>query len=175
VNETYLSVSGVVASDPRAVVLDNNVRITSFRLASTRRRRDRSGQWVDGETTWLNITCWRNLAANVADSVAKRDRVVVHGRLRVRKYTGSDGAERLSVEVEADSVGHDLTFGTSVFSRVRRAEPIEPGRAEADELVQQVELDAMAEDLELIADPEDGVDEDTGAGHDARSSGLLDA
>jgi single-strand DNA-binding protein len=153
VNETYVTVSGVVASDPRAMVLDNSVRITSFRLASTSRRRDRAGQWVDGETTWLNVTCWRNLAANAAISIHKRDRVVVHGRLRVRPYTTSEGVDRLAVEVEADSVGHDLAFGTSEFTRVRRAESVtQPGRAEADQLVREAELAAMAG---VLTDPDD--------------------
>lgn len=155
-NETYVTVSGVVASEPRAMVLDNSVRITSFRLASTSRRRDRAGQWVDGETTWLNVTCWRNLAANAALSIQKRDRVIVHGRLRVRPYTTAEGLERLAVEVEADSVGHDMAFGTSVYTRVRRAEPVaQPGRAEADQLVREAELAAMAE---VLTDPGDEVE-----------------
>lgn len=152
-NETYVTVSGVVANDPRAMVLDNSVRITSFRLASTPRRRDRAGQWVDGDTTWLNVTCWRNLAANAATSVHKRDRVIVHGRLRVRPYKTSEGVERVAVEVEADSVGHDLAFGTSEFTRVRRAEPVvQAGRAEADELVREAELAALDD---VLTDPED--------------------
>lgn len=154
-NETYVTVSGVVASDPRAMVLDNSVRITNFRLASTSRRRDRAGQWVDGDTTWLNVTCWRNLAANAAMSIRKRDRVIVHGRLRVRPYTTAEGVERLAVEVEADSVGHDLAFGTSVYTRVRRAEPVvQPGRAEADQLVREAELEVMAEALTAPEDEE---------------------
>lgn len=157
-NETYLTVSGVVASEPRAMVLDNSVRITSFRLASTSRRRDRAGQWVDGDTTWLNVTCWRTLAANAAISVRKRDRVVVHGRLRVRPYTTGEGVERLAVEVEADAVGHDLAYGTSVFTRVRRAELVErAGRAEADQMVRETELEAVAD---AIGDPEDGEEYD---------------
>lgn len=173
-NETYLTVTGVVASDPRVVVLDNNVRITSFRLASTRRRRDRSGQWVDGETTWLNVTCWRNLAVNVGDCVAKRDRVVVHGRLRVKKWTTAENVERLTVEVEADSVGHDLAYGTSVFTRVRRAETVEqPGRSEADDLVREVELEALASGFDPLAEPED--DEHPGDEHDAGSPRLVAA
>lgn len=152
-NETYVTISGVVASDPRAMVLDNSVRITNFRLASTPRRRDRNGQWVDGDTTWLNVTCWRNLAANAAASISKRDRVVVHGRLRVRPYTTSEGVERLAVEVEADTLGHDLAFGTSAYTRVRRAEPVvQPGRAAADELVREAELEALVGGL---TDPED--------------------
>jgi single-strand DNA-binding protein len=153
VNETYVTVSGVVANEPRAMVLDNSVRITSFRLASTSRRRDRSGQWVDGDTTWLNVTCWRYLAANAATSIHKRDRVVVHGRLRVRPYTTAEGVARLAVEVEADSVGHDLAYGTSVYTRVRRAEPVaQSGRAEADQLVREAELAAMAE---VLTDPDE--------------------
>lgn len=157
-NETYVTVSGVVASDPRAMVLDNSVRITSFRLASTPRRRDRSGQWVDGDTMWLNVTCWRNLAANAAVSIHKRDRVVIHGRLRVRPYTTAEGVQRLAVEVEADSVGHDLAFGTSDYTRVRRMEPVtQPGRAEADHLVREAELAAMAEEL---TDPEEPAEDE---------------
>jgi single-strand DNA-binding protein len=165
VNETYLTVSGVVASEPRAMVLDNSVRITTFRLASTPRRRDRAGQWVDGDTTWLNVTCWRTLAVNAAASVRKRDRVVVHGRLRVRPYTTTEGVERLAVEVEADAVGHDMAFGTSVFSRVRRVEPVErAGRAEADQMVQEAELAAMAEAIgdsedEQECDPEESIED----------------
>lgn len=152
-NETYVTVSGVVASDPRAMVLDNSVRITSFRLASTPRRRDRAGQWVNGDTTWLNVTCWRYLASNAAASIHKRDRVVVHGRLRVRPYTTAEGVARLAVEVEADSVGHDLAYGTSVFTRVRRMEPVaQSGRAEADQLVREAELEAMAE---VLTDPDE--------------------
>jgi single-strand DNA-binding protein len=172
VNETYVTVSGVVANDPRAMVLDNSVRITSFRLASTPRRRDRAGQWVDGDTTWLNVTCWRNLAANAATSIQKRDRVIVHGRLRVRPYTTAEGVERVAVEVEADSVGHDLAFGTSVYTRVRRAEPVaQPGRAEADQLVRET---GPAEMAETLTDPEDEADFDVDEEvEDRNGSGTL--
>ncbi len=152
--ETYVTVTGVVATDPRAVILDETLRITNFRLASTSRRRDRSGQWVDGQTTWFTVTCWRGLAANVAESIGKKDRVVVHGRLRSQDWTAQDGTQRTSLEIEADAVGHDLSFGTSTYTRVRRAEPVEQaGRAEADELAREVELEP-ADDLDDLTDPE---------------------
>ena len=91
-NEPYLTMSGVVGSDVRAVLVDDHLPITSFRMGSTTRRYDRAtGGWVDGETTWVTVTCFRSLARNVSRSVARRDRVVVHGKLRVRRWKQDDG------------------------------------------------------------------------------------
>lgn len=140
-NETHVTVSGVVGSDPRAVVFDDHLPITSFRLGATTRKYDRStGSWVDGDTTWVTVTCFRALARNVAKCVARRDRVVVRGRLRVRQWRREDGGARVSVEVEADTVGHDLAFGTSVYTRTVRGERgVVPGRVAAGELARMVE------------------------------------
>lgn len=178
--ETHVTVTGVVATPPRALILDDSLRITSFRLASTSRKRARDGSWSDGHTTWLTVTCWRGLAANVADSVQKRDRVVVHGRLRARDWRAADGSTRTSVEVDADAVGHDLSFGTATFVRTPRAEPVEPpGRADADALAQQVELDAA--EIELRADEEDldelveSVGGDAPGGAEGTGEGVGDA
>ena len=102
-NAPSLTMAGIVGGALRTVVIDDHLPITSFRLGSTTRRYDRSvGGWVDGETTWVTVTCFRGLARNVAKSIAKRDRVVVHGRLRVRLWRRDDGEHRTSVEVEAD-------------------------------------------------------------------------
>jgi single-strand DNA-binding protein len=91
--------------------------ITSFRLASSKRRFDRTKKtWVDGETNWFTINSFRQLAINSASSISKGDRIVVSGRLKVRDW---DNGERsgTSVEIEADCLGHDLVWGTSEFSR----------------------------------------------------------
>lgn len=159
-NETYVTMAGVVAGEPRAAALDGTLRVTNFRMASSARWRDRGGQWVDGPTTWVNVTCWRGLAANVAESLARRDRVIVRGRLRTRTWHGDDGLERTSLEIEADSVGHDLAYGTSRFTRVRRAEPVEtPERQEVDELIRQSEMDALRNEAVALDDPDDDDDE----------------
>jgi len=87
VNEPQVTVIGNVAQDVRHVITDQGVPITSFRLASTRRHYDRAlGRWVDGETTFVNVTCWRSLADHVRASISKGDPVVVIGRLRVRPW-----------------------------------------------------------------------------------------
>lgn len=123
-----ISVAGLVATTPRHLITQDGLPITSFRLACSTRRFDRSlMKWVDGETNWYTITSFSQLAINTASSVSKGDRIVVSGKLRIRDW---DNGERsgTSVEIEADTLGHDLSWGTSVFTRtalVREADPAE--------------------------------------------------
>ena len=112
-----ITLTGLVATTPRYLVTGEGLSITSFRLASTQRRFDRSrDRWVDGDTNWYTITCFRQLAINVSGSVIKGDRVVATGRLRIRDWTSGEKAGT-NIEVDADAVGHDLTWGTTSFSR----------------------------------------------------------
>lgn len=124
-NDT-MTITGLVATTPRHIVTGEGLPISSFRLASTQRRYDRDAKkWIDGETTWFTVTCFRQLATNAARSLSKGERVVVVGSIRIREW---DNGERVgtTVEIEADAVGHDLTWGTTVFARTTR------GALEAD-------------------------------------------
>lgn len=91
-----------------------------FRLACTPRFQ-RQGSWTDDQTIWLRITCWRGLAANVAESVNKGDPVIVSGKLRNSVWDDDDGHHQ-RLELDADSVGHDLTRGVSTFRKVVRSD-----------------------------------------------------
>jgi single-strand DNA-binding protein len=131
-----LSVTGLVATTPRHLVTQDGLPITSFRLASSQRRFDRNqNKWIDGETNWFTVTAFRQLAINSAGSINKGDRLIVSGKLRVRDWDNGERAGT-SVEVEADSLGHDLTWGSSVFTRtvlVREPEPESEPDFEIDE------------------------------------------
>lgn len=125
-SETF-TVTGLVATTPRHLVTQDGLPITSFRLASSRRWFDRNkNAWVDGETNWFTITAFRQLAINASSSISKGERILVTGKLKVRDW---DNGERsgTSVELEADALGHDLTWGNSAFTRtvLVREEPIE--------------------------------------------------
>jgi single-strand DNA-binding protein len=121
-----LSVTGLVATTPRHLVTQDGLPITSFRLASSQRRFDRSqNKWIDAETNWFTITGFRQLAINASTSISKGDRIVVTGKLRVRDWDNGERAGT-SVEIEADSIGHDLSWGSAKFTRtvlVREQEP----------------------------------------------------
>ncbi|HYI32073.1 MAG TPA: single-stranded DNA-binding protein [Glaciibacter sp.] len=112
-----ITLTGIVATTPRHLVTSSQVPITSFRLASGQRRFDRAkNAWVDATTNWYTVSTFRQLAFNVAASVHKGEHVIVTGRLRIRDW---DNQERngTSVDVEADSVGHDLMWCTATAVR----------------------------------------------------------
>jgi single-strand DNA-binding protein len=112
-----ITLTGLVATTPRHITTSEGLAITSFRLASSQRRYDRVQQrWIDGDTNWYTVSAFRNLAQNAATSVSKGDRVVLTGRVRIRDWENTDRSGT-TVEVEAESVGHDLTWGTAVYTR----------------------------------------------------------
>lgn len=119
------TITGLVATTPRHLITKDGLPITSFRLASSNRRFDRASmEWVDGETNWFTVVAYRTLAKNTSESIGKGDRIIVSGELLIRDW---DNGERTgtSVELSASSIGHDLSWGTSSFTRtvlVRDAE-----------------------------------------------------
>lgn len=116
-----ITVAGVVGSDPRLHMTTQGLAITSFRLASTRRYFDRAkGSWEDGETNWYTVSGFRQLAHNTVASLKKGERVVVHGRLRLRAWESGEKSGT-AIEIEAESIGHDLAWGTTSLTKVRIA------------------------------------------------------
>ncbi len=116
-----ITLTGIVATPPKHIVTNEGLQITSFRLASTQRRFDRAqDKWVDADTNWYTVTAFRALAANAIGSILKGQRVIVSGRLRIRDWVSGEKTGT-TIEVDADSLGHDLTFGTSAFTRTPQA------------------------------------------------------
>jgi single-strand DNA-binding protein len=113
----HLTITGLVATQPRHIITSEGLPITSFRLASTQRRFDRSQEkWIDGETNWYTITAFRQLAIHAAGSIEKGQRVVLSGRLRIRDWENGERTGT-TIDIEADALGHDLAWGTSAFTR----------------------------------------------------------
>ena len=116
--EPTITVTGNVAVVPVLRELASGVRVTGFRLANTPRQVDKAtGEWRDGVTTWFGVTCWRGLAEHTAQSLKTGDRVVVTGRLRTRTWRTADGEERSGLDIEATSVGFDLSRTSALATR----------------------------------------------------------
>ncbi len=123
--------------------------VASFRLAHTSRRFNREHQaWVDDESDYYTVTCWRQMAENIASSLHKGDPVVVFGRQRVRDWQRED-RRGTTAEIEAQAVGHDLSRGISSFVRKRRgqAAPSEVGDL-ADQLAAELDAESSGEAVE---------------------------
>lgn len=112
-----ITLTGLVATPPRHITTSEGLAITNFRMASTQRRYDRDAQkWIDGETNWYTVTCFRQLAINVVSSLSKGQRIVVTGRLRLRDWQSAE-SKGTNVEIDAEALGHDLAWGSAVFTR----------------------------------------------------------
>ena len=113
-----LTVRGLIATTPRRVTTSEGLEITSFRLASAQRRFDKAtGEWVDTSTNWYTVTAFRNLAVNAFASLNKGDRITVTGRLKIRDWQ-TDDRTGTNVEIEAETLGHDLFWCTAEAKRV---------------------------------------------------------
>lgn len=85
---------------------DGKPRI-SFSAAETARVKDQSGQWVDGGTTWYNVTLFGGASEALDQIIAGqggKGKVNFSGRMSTRQYE-HNGATRESLDVVADSVG----------------------------------------------------------------------
>jgi single-strand DNA-binding protein len=175
-----ITLTGLVATQPKHLVTSEGLSITSFRLASTQRRFDRTQErWIDGETNWYTITTFRQLAINVVGSVHKGDRVIATGRLRIRDWTTGEKAG-VTIEVDADAVGPDLLWGTAVFSRSISTAVAETAPAAAPNADDPDGDDADGDDpaADAAADDDAATEDDETADEDAseRSTGeSLDA
>jgi single-strand DNA-binding protein len=120
-NINNLVLIGNLVDAPEVSVTNGGSARARFRLASTERRRDPvSDTWQDGESVFVQVTCWRRLAENVGNSLDKGDRVIISGRLR-QWVAEKDGVRRTVHEIEADAVGPDLQRGLVSVARPRRA------------------------------------------------------
>ncbi len=119
-NEAHVSLAGYVAGEPSyARVGKNKTPRLALRVSWTNRRRDSAtGEWVDGNRSFVNVVCWRQLAENASICLRRGDPVVVKGRLDVRTFMGRDGQRKTAVDVEAYALGPDLNRGVAGFRRV---------------------------------------------------------
>ncbi|GAB2445910.1 single-stranded DNA-binding protein [Nocardia tengchongensis] len=137
--EANTAVIGRVVTQPVVRGLQNGEQLLSFRLASTARRYDQAaGDWVDGGTLYLTVSCWRRgIIEGVEASLQRGDPVIAYGQLRSNEYTTRDGAERTDLEMRALAVGPDLGRCTApvvrkTFARPDRTDPVERPSVDAD-------------------------------------------
>lgn len=130
-NETELTVVGTLITGVERRHVADGAAVANFRVASNARRFDAaSGGWTDGDTLYLSVTCWRQVADNAHSSLSLGDPVIVRGRLRTRSYD-RDGRRHSVTELHATAIGPDLARATAEVRRGRRSGVGAPGSAAA--------------------------------------------
>ncbi|MGB6453002.1 MAG: single-stranded DNA-binding protein [Streptosporangiaceae bacterium] len=154
-NDAYFAVSGYVATQPKVDRLDDGTCALSMRLAWTPRVMNRAtGEWTDRPTSFVSVTCYRKVAENASRCLRRGDAIMLRGTLRVREFTDQAGAKRNSVDVVADSLGHDMSRGTSHYTKVNQhaeqtAEEYESSVTELNPLPGDVAARASEEPADL--------------------------
>ena len=98
-----------LVADPELRYGQSGTAMVSFRVASnSRRKNEQTGQWEDGDTTFLSVSAFRGLAENVASQFGKGQKISVTGRLKQRDVE-KDGQKRTYYDVNADSVSKPVS------------------------------------------------------------------
>src|SRR4051794_38638173 len=119
--ETLITVVGNLTDDPELRFTPSGAAVANFTVASTPRNFDKnSNEWVDGEAMFLRCSIWRQAAENVAESLQRGMRVVVHGRLKARSYETREGEKRTVFEIDVEQIGPSLKFATAKVNRTSR-------------------------------------------------------
>lgn len=113
-----VALTGFVALEPKLwFTKQAHTPVVNLRVGVTPRRMDAStGEWKDGPSSFFTVNCWRKLALNASASLHKGDPVIIRGQLRMRSWN-DNGKMRSTVEIEAESVGHDVGYGFSHFMK----------------------------------------------------------
>jgi prolyl-tRNA synthetase len=97
-----VTIVGNLTRDPELRFTPAGAPVTTFGVAVNRRWQNRDNQQWEESVSFFNVTCWRDLAQNVSESLEKGSRVVVTGRLEQRSWETNDGERRSVVEIVAD-------------------------------------------------------------------------
>lgn len=123
-NDAQFAVTGYVATQPKAGTTKSGAPFLFMRVAWTPRAFNKAtGEWADQQTSFVSVMCYRKVAENATKCLRRGDAITLRGTVQVRDYVDQAGAKRSSVDVVADSLGHDMSRGTSHFSKAtQRAE-----------------------------------------------------
>ena len=151
--ENTITLRGFVTAEPKLwQPTPTHTPVTEIRVGSTPRRLNRAtGEWEDGDTSFYTVKCWRRLAVNVRGSLRKGDMVIIRGKFVTRTWMDDQQRTRTQLQVEADSVGHDLAYGWSNFIR--------GAKTGWNEVRAQADGEAARQDLEAMVDAEGDGDE----------------
>ncbi|GHE61969.1 single-stranded DNA-binding protein 1 [Streptomyces longispororuber] len=173
-NDTMVTVVGRVATTPVFRELPSGP-VTRFRIAVTPRHFDRTrNEWTDGHTNFFTVWARRTLGVNAQSSLSLGEQVIVQGRLKV-KDEERGGQHWISVDIDAQAIGHDLARGTSAFRRGKALDhvPDQPRGQAAGE--GQAPDGARKEPEPAWESPPDGGAEVTGARAGAETEATPDA
>jgi single-strand DNA-binding protein len=134
VNGIEITVVGNLSRDFELRYTAGGRAVASSSIASARRFKKADSQEWEEVTSWVNVTCWAEMAEHATQSLPKGTRVIVQGRFEEREYTDKEGNPRKVWDLTADEIGPSLRWATVEVTRTERTkagdEPRQQSRQE---------------------------------------------
>ena len=112
-----------LTKDPELRFTPTGQATATFGVAINRRWQNRQTQDWEEATSFFDVVTWGPLAENVADSLRRGDRVLIHGRLDQRSWETTGGERRTKVEITANDVAASLRWATAEITKTERRTP----------------------------------------------------
>jgi single-strand DNA-binding protein len=92
---------GHLGRDPEVRYMPNGTAVASFSIATSEKWKDKTTGEAKEATEWHRISAFDKLAEIIGQYVKKGSLIYVCGKIKTRKYTDKDGAEKYATEIHA--------------------------------------------------------------------------
>ena len=96
---------GNLGAEPDVRFLPSGNAVANFNLATSESWKDKQTGEQQERTEWHRVCVFGKLAEHAGNFLHKGSKVYIEGKLRTRKYQGSDGQDRYVTEVVVDING----------------------------------------------------------------------
>lgn len=94
---------GRLGRDPETRFMANGEAACNFSVATSEKYTDKNGQRQES-TEWHEVTMFHKLAEIAGQYLTKGSQVYIEGKIKSRKYTDKNGAERTAYEIIANEM-----------------------------------------------------------------------
>jgi single-strand DNA-binding protein len=94
---------GNLGKDPEIQILDGNIPVAKFSLATTETYKDKTGK-INSQTEWHTIVLWRGLAELAQKYLRKGSLVYIEGRLKTRTWEDKEGNKKFATEIIGENL-----------------------------------------------------------------------
>jgi single-strand DNA-binding protein len=120
---------GHLGADPELRHTQTGTPVASFRVATTERYNDRSGERQE-RTEWHRIVAWAKLAEICNNYLRKGKQVYIEGRIQTRQWEDQSGSTRYTTEVVANNMVMLGRAGDVANDVPAQSSPPDPGAPE---------------------------------------------
>ena len=113
---SQITIVGNLTADPELRYTASGKAVASFTVVESSRVKDGDG-WKDGPATFWRCSLWDSAAENLAESLAKGQRVILSGEAKQRSFETNSGEKRTVIEVTVSEIGPSLRWATAKVER----------------------------------------------------------